>query len=520
VTPSPRERWLWFAAAAAVCALVTVAHLRFAAVDGRPPVDLNRCYLAVPELYDQLEGPSDLPAALARAARLGTGIYDLVLAATMRLVGRSVFVMHGYNVLWVTLVLVGGWLTARRLFGAPAGLGAAVLMANAAGVIVMGRVGWIHVPELALLTLALAVLAHDPGLRRWPSAVALALAGAAAATLRPSAAIWLATLVPLILWSLRGAPGLVGQGLRLGLIGGVWALGLVPTALELREYLDRKLSMRARYADMGDSPGLYDQLTGTLCLPVGGLSVAVGVVAGIGVIAALVRARRAQLPFLLLLASWLAVPMAMQLYFVTGPEDFPVLVAGAAILGGAGLARIHRFAVIVPLVLWLPVHAAQWIPAPSAEPAAGREPAWGAFGGKVHPADHYRPYPALHFRDVLERVDRVCGDDKRRRCVVETYHGLFHPVGEATGEYALFLTGREHVEVVPLWSHKAAGQRRPPPDGYARFSCRDLEAHWHERFPALAERAAQRERDAGLRSRWEQVLPGGCRFVWMEPSRR
>ena len=132
---APRARLAWGVAALVVCALVVAAHGRFAAVDGRPPVDLNRCYQAVPELYSLLEGPSDLPTAIARAARLGTGAYDLVLAGTMRLAGRSVHVMHGFNLLWVATVLGCGWLTARRLFGAPAGLGAVVVLANAAGVV-------------------------------------------------------------------------------------------------------------------------------------------------------------------------------------------------------------------------------------------------------------------------------------------------------------------------------------------------------------------------------------------------
>jgi hypothetical protein len=517
---APRARLAWGVAALVVCALVVAAHGRFAAVDGRPPVDLNRCYQAVPELYSLLEGPSDLPTAIARAARLGTGAYDLVLAGTMRLAGRSVHVMHGFNLLWVATVLGCGWLTARRLFGAPAGLGAVVVLANAAGVVVMGRVGWIHVPELALLSVVLAALVHDPGLTRWRTAAVVALAGACAATVRPSAVIWLSTLAPLILWSIRGAPSLARQGLRLGLVGALWSLGLIPTALELPTYLDRKVSMRDRYADIADSPALYHQLTGTLCLPVGWLSIAVGGLALAGVVVALVRARRGRLRFVLLLGAWLTVPLAMQLYFVTGPEDFPVLVLAAAVLGAGGLTRLHRLAVIVPLVLWIPVYAAQWIQAPAPTAEAAEAPRGGPFADKANPVDHYRPFRALHFRQILEHVDLACGQDRRKRCKVETYHGLFHPVGEATGEFGLFLTGRENVEIVPLWSHMAAGHRRPPPDGYARYTCADLEPHWDERFPGLAEREATRLRDAPLQTRWDLLLPGGCRFTWMTPFGR
>lgn len=523
-----RARLGWGIAGGLVCLLVMVAHVRFAALDGRPPVDLNRSYEDVPGLFAQLGQSGQLGEAVGTALTRVAGWYDLLLAAALRLLGRSVYVVHGFNAFAVGLAMVCGWLIARRLFGGPAGAGAAALLGNASALIVMGRVGWIHVPELALVSVALAALVHDPALRRWSTTGAVAVAGACALAIRPTAMIWVATLLPLLLWTLRGAPSGLGQGLRLGIVGVAWCLGSVPTALDLRTYLTHKVAMRERYADIGDTPGLYDQLTGSLCLPAGGLSVLLGALALVGLVALIVRPRRDHLRFVVLLAVWIVAPQALQLYFVTSPVDFPVLVVAVAILGAGGLVRIHRLAPAALVVLWLPLFVSQWLP-PRAEnrieegdeewEEGDPRPPGGLFSGEVHPRDHYRPYRYLHFRQVLERVDEACGTDRRRRCTLEVYHGLFHPVGEATGEFGLFLTGRDRVEIIPFWSHKARG-RRPLPDAYARYTCEDLEAHWNERFPDLVERETRMLGEGNLRTTWEVDLPPGCRFTWMTPVPR
>jgi len=533
-----RSRIIGWIAGGLVCLAVIVGHARFALVDGRPPVDLNLSYQHVPDLLDALSSPVRVGEVLVTVVTRVAGWYDLALALALRLFGRSVFVAHGFNILAVACVMVCGWLTCRRLFGGPAGAGAAALLGNASGLIMMGRVGWIHVPELALLALAVAALVHDPGLRRWRTAAMVGLCGAGALAIRPTGLIWVGTLAPLLLWTLWGSPSRLRQGLRLAAIAATWGLGVVPTALELRVYLSRKIGMRERYAAIDDTPGLYDQLTGSFCLPVGWGSVVLTALALVGLVALAVRPRREGLRFVILFAVWAVAPLGLQFLFVVSPVDFPVAVFGVAVLGAGGLGRIHRLAPAALVVLWVPIYLSQWLPPPSDEALARLQaeiaaeevedgeppelfpgPPVSLFTGLTHPADHYRPYRYLHFREILERVDATCGTDPRRRCVIEVYHGLFHPVGEASGQFCLIVTGREHVEVVPFWSHRARG-RRPQPDAYVRYVCDDLESHWNERFPDLPEREALMLSRGDLRTTWERELPWGCRFAWMTPVRR
>jgi hypothetical protein len=183
----------WSLAAGAVGLAVVAAHVRFAAIDGRPPVDLNRSYELLPDLYGALGEPRGIGEALRLAVTASNGVYNLLLAAMMRILGRSFALMDVFDVIWVATILIAVWVMTRRLSGPPAALAAVALAGNAAGVVLMGRQGWIHVPELALLAVVLAALAGDPGLGRRRTVAAVALAGAGALTLRPSALIWIGT---------------------------------------------------------------------------------------------------------------------------------------------------------------------------------------------------------------------------------------------------------------------------------------------------------------------------------------
>jgi hypothetical protein len=525
----------WTLAASAVGLAVVVAHIRFAAIDGRPPVDLNRSYQLLPDLYAALGESGRLGEALKVAISESNGAYNLLLAALMRTVGRSFALMDVFDVGWVAVILIAVWAMARRLSGPPAALAAVARVGNAAGVVLMGRQGWIHVPELALISLVLAVLVGDPGLDRRRSVAAIALAGAVALTLRPSALIWIGTLVPVLAWGFRDARSRRRHALRLGAIALVWAIAAAPTALAIREYLGHKLSMRGRYEAVEDTPGLLHQWSGSLALPAGGPSLVAAALGLLGVAVAVVAIRRLGPRFVVLLLLWLGLPLLLQLYFVTGPEDFPVIVVALAVLGGAGLARLHRWAPVAVVVLWFPSHLVQWLPPTTDEPGPGEEEwredgeieddgipePWllltGMFRGEPQPGNHYLPYPALHHRDVLARVDAACGPPSRARCTIDVYHGLFHPFGEAPGDLALFLAGRDHVEVLPVWSQRAAG-RRPPSPGYARYTCDDLEDHWRARFPELADREARILADGHYREVWSRELPGGCRYAWFTPG--
>ena len=187
------------------------------------PWRLNRSYQVLPDLYGALGEPGGIGEALRLAMTASNGVYNLLLAAMMRTFGRSFALMDVFDVIWVATILIAAWAMARRLSGPPAALGAVALAGNAAGVVLMGRQGWIHVPELALITVALAALVGDPGLGRRRTVAVVALAGAGALTLRPSAVIWIGTLIPVLAWGYRDARSRRSRALRLGAIA-LWTV--------------------------------------------------------------------------------------------------------------------------------------------------------------------------------------------------------------------------------------------------------------------------------------------------------
>ena len=100
----------------------------------------------------------------------------------------------------------------------------------------------LRIPELALLLGALLAWVRDPELARWRTVAGLVIFGGLCLTLRPSALIWVGTLLPLILIRIREAPKQVVATL----VG--WALVLPIALSDFSQYLEAKGFARERYA--------------------------------------------------------------------------------------------------------------------------------------------------------------------------------------------------------------------------------------------------------------------------------
>jgi hypothetical protein len=485
-------------------ALVLLAQLRFVLLDPRVPWDPNLCYQRLPELLAALRRPGPGWAeALGLALTETTAAYDLVLALPMALGLPRIPVLEGFGLLWVAAVLLGTAGIAQRLFGARAALLAVALLASGWSVVVLGRSGWIHVPELALVLLALWALLRDPGLERWGSALLLGLAGAGAMSLRPSGVVWVASLLPLLLLGsrrhLRASSG------RLVLVAGLWALGATPAAVELLPYLQGKLERREGYEHVVAPAVLLRQLA----LHAGLVPTALGLL-GLGV---LLRSR-GSLPAprgpLLLLGAWLAAGPLLVLGFRAGLDNFPAVIVAMAVLGAGGLVRLPRPFMVLPLLVfalrWLP----QWLPE---HPAPPRLPAARELL-QDHPGLSYRVDARLDPAVVLALLDASCPFAGTCRVLVD--HGLFAPGPEEPGRHELFLLGRERVEPLPVWMPDS--QQQPlPVSALASYGCESLDPLWDKRRPSWRQDAAGLRRKLRLELVWEADLGNGCRYRWFTP---
>ena len=348
-------------------------HIDFALRDQRLPRDLGLFYQRVPLLWAALHG-----TGRAGAWKLlgGTGgWYELALAGWLSLTGRSAQAFMLVDAGWLLALL---WLcgqAAAALAGKEraraAALSAVLLAAGTPVLILRARVSWLHLPEAVLVLAAAVPWLRDPTLER--GSVRMALFGALALLLRPSALAW---LVPLGLALALGRP----PRRRLLAVGGTWLLAALPALWSLPGYLAPKLAGRERYAL--DVPGLAAQFMPTM----GPLLPAVAL---IGLVLA---PRRLRGRFLL---AWVLLPALLWLAFRAGLDNFLVGPAALAILAGAGLSILAapRLGAGGPPLLAV-------APAPPAPYGGARQWTWPRTG-RPGRARHRRHPPGLPPRDHL-----------------------------------------------------------------------------------------------------------------------
>ncbi len=294
---------------------------RFFQIDQRPPMDLGHYFEALPEAWRAL-GRFDVLELLDLILHTG-GPYNVGLALLARVFGRSPLLLEGIEFLWLGMLLLATWGVARRLGGRWAGLAAVALCTAMPVVHSQARSHWIHLPEAALLMAALWLWMRDPALAKRSVRVGLLVVLSLAFTLRPTALLFGG---PLLLLTWRSAEPRSRAWLpALSLIPAV--LVLLPT---LPEYIEGKAMIREVYADMV-RPLLPSLVEHAFVLPL--------ILATVGLILLAVLApARIKEPALWLLAGWVLLGLALCAFFNVGPDNFPLLFLGAAMLAGLGLS--------------------------------------------------------------------------------------------------------------------------------------------------------------------------------------
>lgn len=493
-----------------VLLLVVVAQARFTLLDARLPPDANHAHQTLHLIHHCLGSSHDWPLALLAAVAETAGWYNFIIAGVLHLTpGGGSGVLRVFHLLWVAGALLGIWMLARRLWGAAAGLLALLLISPLSmGIHQLGRMGWIHVAELALLLQVMDGLVADPRLERRSSVARVAIFGMLVLALRPSGLVWVATVAPLLLLARRrGAPLK-----RVLVVAGTWAAALVPLARDLGPYLEDKLEARQHYESITGLALLVPQLVGDLGLPW-----AVASLAGI----LLLLFKRGVRPILprVVLASWLVVPLVLYMAFNVGLVNFPVLYAAAALLGAAGLSRLPIALVAAPLLaLWVGAYAAQWLPTEQAESLYRR--IHGAHIGlhRDSPNNYFRPYLASDPAQILALLNQACPPGQER-CAVVVESSLLHPAALDAGRLGLFLLGRKEIHLLEMRDLDAPADV-PMPHAYARFDCPEHAAGFIQRQPDAHSRGAGFVAAKGLslsrRLEWEP----GCRYLWYTPARK
>jgi len=512
-----RREGAWNLGLAAAILFIVASHIRFVALDGRLPQDPNHAYHSLPAIFNCLGSWGDAWIALRAIFTETGGWYNFLLAASLRIWGRDPLVFQVFHVLWLAGVMVGLALVARRLWGPAAALVAVALIPpDGMGVVLLARIGWIHVPELALILLTLAALVHDPRLARGRTVVLAGLTGMAALALRPTALFWIATLAVVTLYGARQAARRTVELRRAGILLMSWGLGLIPLAGDLGDYLTDKLDARQRYEFLLSLRQLFEQVTGDLKTPIG-----LAILAGILAVLAPIPGRRGGGPrpggrFSLLLLSWIVLPLILYIIFHAGVTNFPVYYAALALLAGHGFSRLPRALSLLPLLCWLPFVLAQWVPLPVAQAIYPHLPAAPPKLSQPGILNIYRPFRGLEQEDVLSLLRATCPAGEEP-CRVLVDHSLFHPNGVEPGELELFLLGRDRVQVLEVREHGDGGPRELA-HAYARFRCDPFDRDLRQRTPGLKQKMRVIARKGQYAQVWSRTVDRGCQYDWLTPG--
>jgi len=508
----PRTPCGWDLLSVGLVASMLAAHLRFAMLDQRLPPDLNHCYNSLPLLYELFSQGETFALGLWTAAITAGGPYQALLALAMRLGGVGVWAFHLAHGLALLTILTCVALIARRKWGAAEAACALLLISpSARSIVELGRAGWIHTPEIALVLVATTAAVFDTALRRWRSAVIIALAGMCALSLRLSALVWLSTLAALLILHARQQGELRARGRRLLLAMAPWALGLIPSLSWAGFYFSYKLEGAARYSHMTGFNVLAQQL-------IAGVGLAAGACALLGTAALISHRDRLHDPHTALFGSWILVVVPLVLFLHAGLDNFPAFVVALALLGAAGLGQLPRRVLALPALAWLAVYGSQWMPQERLTPIAERLPI--IVRGKLieGPLNFFRPFTALSSDDVRALARASCADSDDPPCRIIVDHGLFLPDVMEPGYLPLFLVGDLQVELIPLWLGKELAEGMEL-DAYARWYCGNFDRQWIQRHPELPRMIDQVMGSQRFTVAWSRDVGGGCEYVWMTPAR-
>ncbi|MBO86293.1 MAG: hypothetical protein CL927_13120 [Deltaproteobacteria bacterium] len=439
-------------------------------LDGRPPRDPGLYWADVPRMSRALGGHRwDMMSPIL--ARPG-GWLVVVLAGISR-VARGVWVFEAVSLISVTALVasagrLGAWIA--RSSGPDGarwgGWVGALMVAGMPLVVVQGRLPWIHLPEAALLGLLLVILVEDPRLERRGAGLAAVLLGAALASVRHSGLVWLITTLPL----LRG---------RAWFLVLPWAVGAVPSVLELWPYLMSKAGARANYASL--LPGLPRQILWLVGAP--GLAVLV-----LGLVGRWRHHRWDRTATAVM--GMLGTVAAMWLTFRAGLDNFTPMALALVILAAGGVGRAATGIAGLGMI---------WV--------------WGSTfvpGFETDSRSLYRVSPAHEVGLIRELVDRSC---VHQPCRVGVVSGLFQPHGEEPGHLELWTLGMDGIFIIDL-RNGARVLAEVPVAAVAQWDCGESERAWLERFPRSDEWRDYGRRALGLRPAWVYRPDNQCAFVW------
>ena len=480
------------------------AQLHFALIDVRLPRDPGLYYKLVPSLYNAMGHPVANAGELLGGLLQSSGWYNLLLAAGLHLLGRGPLTFELACAAWVTLLLVGAALVARRESTPLAGFCAAALAAAMPMVIIMGRTPWIHIPEAALAVLVLAGWQRDRALARWPTVLWLALGGSLVITLRHSGLIWMAPLAPMLLWT--GGPPRAWRRISLVLLA--WALSCVVPALQLLEYLEAKMGARDRYASQ--LPQFLEQLVSNLAWPTL-MACTLGLI-----LLYLRRPGWPRRPVRLLLLAWLVLGGLLWIVFRAGLDNFTPMMVALAILAGMGLARMGAWGVLPAIFAFVISSLPQWLDKNTVV-IFHSIPGFPDFTAGVHPNNHYRPWKGFAHPEVRQLLEASCPQSTETGCVIAVDQGLFSPFTEDPGVLELFLMDLERVDLLSLRDIGGL-PRLERVHGMSSYYCPERDAHWRERYPHSQALLKELMDSFDLEAVWSTDLFLGCTYLWMAPE--
>lgn len=467
------------------------------------PRDLNLAYEALPVIYEQV-GHRALTGAHYALGQEG-GWYNLALAAWLHVLRPSGASFQLFAVPWFGLLLTATALLSRAWFGPAAALATTSIVAQMPILLLSSRLGWIHMPETALVVLATWAVSTDSGLAKTRTIVIVALTGALAITLRPSGILWMGVLGVLgtagATRHAGGAGGATGRdeperGARpvgaLVAIASAWALALTVPYPEFRSYVLGKLDLHDRYSLAVPAllPQLKEQFGWFLlgCVALGAANVAASLLAW-----------RRWSPSLrtATLTAWFGGSLVMYAIVRCGMDNFPLFYVAVALIAGAGLAQpppfmptgpFRKIAVLLPVAGWF----------------------WVTGGHALDEATG--PRPVLPSTRLTALLDETCPNRRpQRRCVLLTDQGLTAPRSEEPGQLELFLMGERFVALRTVYQPEALTMK---PAALASWSCGADDALWRQRRP---EGDPQRQ---AVITRWglaplRTFEVDGCTFTWL-----
>ena len=501
------RKYGWELATAGLILAIVLAHVRFALVDPRLPQDPNHCHRNLPIIYDLIA--SHRLGALPELVFLHTtGWYNLLIACALTLFGKSAVAFQVFFFTWLAMVYVALALIARRLWGGPAALAAcALIIPSSEAVVVLARIGWIHVAELGLFMVVLCALVHDPALTRRRTVVLVALAGALGVSIRPSGVIWASTLVPFILSGVLEAERRRRFFVGFGAVLATWALGLVPVVAEFQGYAEHKMASRERYEFLADPSVML-----------AGIGQDVGRIAAVvcllATILLLIRFPRTKWRVMALLLLWLVLPFVLYMVLHAGLPNFPAYVVALALLGAGGLSLLPRPVAVLPLLVWLPVYAMQWMPGDLVQNTFGRLGRLPTTAYVDEPLNYYRVDPTFRVYTVIQLLEATCPERDHKLCTILVDRCLFRPHGVEPGQIDLFLLDVANVRVAPIWSDPGLPIPVLDADALASYVCPHAEPDWRARFRDLESRREQVIEHNGFELVWGRNLSAGCHYRW------